>query len=269
MSLKLTSVFALVLTLFLMGSCSDYHKMIKTNTASTPEDIKVAALDYYKKGDYLRSVTLLEQIIPIYKLTSQGADLYFKYCMGNYKMGDYLLSGYYFKRFIRQYPTSKHTEEALFLSSLCSVHNSPQFSLDQTETYNALDQLQIFIDQYPNSSRIDTCNQIMDGMRAKLELKQFEYAKLYFQTENYKSAVVALKETLIKYPESKYKEDIYYLLVQSNFELAINSVPTKKLDRLNNTLKSYRNFVAAFPESTKLGGLKIIKNQTDKAIQEL
>ena len=269
MSLKLTSIFTIVFSLFVLGSCSDYQKMLKANTSSTPEEIKTAALDYYEKGDYLRSVTLLEQIIPMYKLTSQGADLYFKYCMGNYKMGDYFLSGYYFKRFIRQYPLSKNTEEALFLSSLCSVQNSPEPSLDQTETYNALDQLQIFIDQYPNSSRIDTCNQIMDGLRAKLELKQFEYAKLYYKTENYKSAVVALEQTFLKYPESKYKEDIYYLLVKSNLELAINSVSAKKLERLNNTIKSYLNFVAAFPESSKLGELNSLKKQTDKTIADL
>ncbi|NOQ73012.1 MAG: outer membrane protein assembly factor BamD [Crocinitomix sp.] len=269
MNLKITSLFALILTVFVMGSCSDYYKMVKENSKATPEEKKVAALEYYEKEDYVRAVTLLEQIIPFYKLTSEGAGLYFKYCMANYKLGDYYLSGYYFKRFIRQYPTSKNTEEALFLSSLCSVENSPQFSLDQTETYNALDQLQIFIDQYPNSSRIDTCNNIMDDLRAKLELKQFEYAQLYYQTENYKSAVVALEQTLVKYPESNYKEDIYYLLVKSNFELAINSVPTKKLERLNNTIKSYRNFVAAFPESSKLGELSSIKKQTDKAISDI
>ena len=99
--------------------------------------------------------------------------------MANYKLGDYYLSGFYFKRFIRQYPTSKNTEEAAFLSALCSVKNSPNYKLDQTETLNALDELQIFIDLYPNSNRIDSCNQIMDRLRGKLELKQFENSKLY------------------------------------------------------------------------------------------
>lgn len=249
-----------------MVSCSGYNKILKKGDE---EEKKKHALEYYEKGDYIKAITLLEDIIPYYKLTSEGEKLYFIYCMANYKLGDYFLAGYYFKRFIRQYPTSKNTEEALFLSSLCSVYNSPQYSLDQTETYNALDQLQIFIDQYPNSSRIDTCNVIMDGLRAKLELKQYEYAKLYYQTEFYQSAVVALEETLVKYPESEYKEEIYYLLVKSNFELAINSVEDKKLNRLNNTLKSYRTFVAAFPESSKLSELNSIKKQTEKAIEEM
>ena len=78
--------------------------------------------------------------------------------------------------------------------------------------------------------------------------------------------MVALEQTLVKYPESKYKEDIYYLLVKSNFELAINSVQTKKLERLNNTLKSYRKFVDEFPESNKINGLNSIKTKTESAI---
>jgi outer membrane protein assembly factor BamD len=205
--------------------------------------------------------------MPFYKLTAEGENLNFIYCMANYKLEDYYLAGYYFKRFVRQYPTSPQTEEALFLSSLCSVKNSPEYKLDQTETYNALDQLQIFIDQYPNSSRIDTCNLIMDNLRGKLELKQFESAKLYYRTEQYKAATVALKNTLNKFPESKYKEEIYYLMVKSNYELAINSIRSKKMQRLNDTLKSYRTFVAEFPESKKRAELENLKAMTENEIE--
>lgn len=266
---KIISLLLIVLSFGAMHSCSEYYRLTKEKSTATNEEKKVAAVAYYEKGDYIKAITLLEDIIPFYKLTTEGEKLYFIYCLANYELKDYYLSGYYFKRFIRQYPTSKNAEEALFLSSLCSVQNSPDYKLDQTETYNALDQLQIFIDQYPNSSRIDTCNKIMDGLRAKLELKQYEHARLYYQTQNYKSAVVALNQTLQIYPESKYKEEIYYLLVKSNFELATNSIESKKLDRLNDTLKSYRTFVAAFPESSKLNELKSIKKLTEKSILEM
>jgi outer membrane protein assembly factor BamD len=80
---------------------------------------------------------------------------------------------------------------------------------------------------------------------------------------------VALEQTLVKYPESAYKEEIMYLLVKSNFELAINSIESKKLDRLNNTIKSYRNFVAEFPESDKRKELESIKKRTEEAIEEM
>jgi len=261
-------LFTIFIILFGLVGCSDYYHLTKEKSKATAAERKEAGMEYYEEGDYLKAITLFELVMNHYKFTTEGEELYFTYAMANYKMADYFLAGYYFKRFIRRYPTSKHAEEALFLSALCSVHNSPEYSLDQTETYNALDQMQIFIDQYPNSSRIDTCNQIMDKMRAKLELKQFEYARLYYQTEFYKSAVVALEQTLVKYPESAYKEEILYLLVKSNFELAINSVESKKIERLNNTIKSYRTFVAEFPESDKRKELDLIKARTENAIQE-
>lgn len=260
---------SIVVLLVSFSGCSEYYHLTKAKSKATEAEKKDVGMKYYEEGEYIKAITLFEDVMNHYKFTSEGEELYFKYCMANYKLGDYYLAGYYFKRFIRRYPTSKHTEECLFLSSLCSVANSPEYSLDQTETYNALDQLQIFIDQYPNSSRVDTCNQIMDKLRSKLELKQFEYARLFYQTQFYKSAVVALEQTLVKYPESTNKEEILCLLVKSNFELAINSVDEKKLERLNNTIKSYRTFVAEFPESKKLRELESIKKRTETAIEEM
>lgn len=263
---KVAPLIAFFSILITLSSCSEYQKLTRKKSDATPDEKKEAAYRYYDKEDYLKAVTLFEDVMSYYTLTSEGEKMYFTYSMANYKMGDYYLAGYYFKRFIRKYPSSKHAEEAMFLSALCSVKNSPEFSLDQTETYNALDQLQIFVDQYPNSNRIDSCNTIMDDLRAKLEKKQFEYAQMYYRTEGYKSAVVALEETLEKYPESVYKEEIYYLLVMSNYKLAINSVINKKTERLNNTLKSYRTFVAAFPESSKLRELESVKKDTENAL---
>ncbi len=265
MKIKLFRLFSFFLISSTLFSCNEYNEIIKSGSN---EEKKEAAIRYYNEAEYIKSITLLEDVLSFYKLTSHGEKLYFTYCMANYRLEDYPLAGYYFKRFIQQYPTSKNTEEALYLISLCSVHDSPDYTLDQTETYNALDQLQIFIDQYPNSNRVDTCNLIMDGLRAKLELKQFEYAKLYYRTQRYQSAVVALNQTLEKFPESKYKEDIYYLLVKSNFELAINSVDTKKMERLDNTIKSYRTFVAEFPNSSKLSEIESIRKQTERALKE-
>lgn len=263
---KLLSILSLSLITLVMFSCSDFSKVLKSGTN---EEKKDAALKYYGEEDYIKSITLLEDIIPYYKLTPDGDNLYFTYCMANYKLKDFYLSGFYFKRFIRQYPTSKNVEEATFLSALCAVNNSPNYKLDQTETLNALDELQIFIDLYPNSNRMDTCNMIMDKMRAKLELKQYESAMLYYKTENYQAAVVSFQGTLEKYPETKFKEEILYHSVKSSYMLAINSVESKKRERLEATLKSYSTFVAAFPESAWISDVEGIKSKTEKELSNM
>lgn len=268
MTKKINILFITLLTVLTLqfSGCSEYNKVIKSNDNELK---KTKAIEYYQAGDWIKAITLLEEVIAYYKLTPEGEKLYFYYCMSNYNLGDYYLAGYYFSRFIRQYPKSQYCEEAMFLAAMCSVHNSPQYTLDQTETYNALDGLQVFIDMYPNSARIDTCNIIMDNLRAKLERKQFEYAKLYYKTENYKAAVVSLNATLEKFPNTKYKEEIYYLLVMSNYQLAMNSISSKKVERLNETLKSYNKFVAEFPNSDKRKELEGIKEKTEKELNTL
>jgi len=258
-------ILSLLLLLTVITSCNEYNKLVKSEDYELK---KTKGIEYYNTGDYIKAVTLLESAIPFYKLSMEGEKVYYYFCMGNYELKDYYLASYYFRRFISQYPSSKYTEECQFLSAMCSVHNSPEYALDQTETFNALDQLQVFADMYPDSEKMDTCNSIMDNLHAKLELKDFESAKLYHQTENYKAAVVAFDNLIVKYPTSKYKYEILNLNVLSNYELAINSIQSKKLERLNNTLKSYRKFVAEFPNSDEISKLNGLKDKTEAAIKE-
>lgn len=258
-------VLSLLLLLTVMSSCNEYNKLVKSEDYELK---KTKGIEYYNTGDYIKSVTLLESTIPFYKLSMEGEKVYYYFCMGNYKLNDYYLASYYFRRFISQYPSSKYTEECQFLSAMCSVHNSPEYALDQTETFNALDQLQVFADMYPDSEKMDTCNLIMDNLHAKLELKDFESSMLYYQTENYKAAVFALNSIMVKYPTSKYKHEILNFSVLSNYELAINSIQSKKLERLNNTLKSYRKFVSEFPNSDEISKLNDVKDKTEAAIKE-
>lgn len=257
-------IISILLLTLLVISCSEFNKIAKSDNNELKKD---AAISYYEEGEYLNAVMLLEDVLPFYKLSVEGEKLYYYYCKGNYELGDYYLASYYFRRFINLYPSSKYTEECQFLSAMCSVNNSPQYSLDQTETLNALDQLQIYIDMYPNSERMDTCNLIMDKLHFKLETKSFESAKLYYHTENYKAAVVAFESLIVKYPNTSYKEDVLHYTVLSKYELAINSIESKKLERLHNTLKSYRKFVEEYPESDKISGLNGIKTRTEEAIK--
>jgi len=52
----------------------------------------------------------------------------------------------------------------LYMNAYCYYLNSPHYKLDQTYTENALAELQNFIDQYPESHKLDTCNLLMDKL---------------------------------------------------------------------------------------------------------
>jgi outer membrane protein assembly factor BamD len=60
------------------------------------------------------------------------------------------------------------------------------YSLDQTDTVKALEKLQAFIDNYPNSEYVAQANEVVKVLNGKLEKKAYENAKdtIQFQTIN-------------------------------------------------------------------------------------
>ena len=89
---------------------------------------------------------------------------------------------------------------------------------------------------------------------------------IYYKTENYHAASVTLKNILKEYPDIESREEILYYVVKSNYKLAKNSVNSKKVERFEETMKSYTKFVDNFPQSKKISELEsIYKN----AIREL
>jgi outer membrane protein assembly factor BamD len=239
-------LFILAGFVLVLGSCSKYNKILK----STDYNMKYEkALEYFAKKDYTRSMALLEEILPLVRITAKGEEAYYKYCYCHYNTKEYYLASYYFRNFAKLYPGSARAEECSFMSGICNLKNSPRWSLDQTETTEAIRDFQNFMDKFPLSPKKDRCNGIIDSLYAKLELKAYEGAKLYYTIQNYKSAAIALQSMVDKYPNTIYKEDALFLIVRSNYEYALNSIENKKVERFEQTIKSYVNFVASYPES--------------------
>jgi outer membrane protein assembly factor BamD len=243
--MKKNLLFFLLATLVLV-SCSEYSKVLK----STDIEYKYSkAVEYHNNEEYFKALPILDELITLTRGTQRAEDVYYYYAKSHYGVKDYYLANYFFKNFAKVWTQSVRAEECLFLAALCSATLSPEPSLDQTDTKAALDEFQLFIDSYPNSLLRDSCNNMMRRLNEKLETKNFEIAKLYEQTEKWKSAGMALKGFLKEYPESKYKAEAMYLITKSEFEYAERSVDTKKLERYRSVLETYVTFAALFPES--------------------
>ena len=67
--------------------------------------------------------------------------------------------------------------------------------------------------------------------------------------EKYRSANIALNTTILEFPNTKYKEEVLFLILKSNFLFASNSVNSKKIMRFEESIKSYYTFVDSFKNS--------------------
>lgn len=230
----------------MLVSCSGYNKLLK----SSDLELKYKkALEYYGNEKYFKAYPLIEELVTIYRGTARAEELYYMYAYTDYFLEDYLLASHRFSQFVKTFPTSKYVEECEYMSAYCHYLMSPEFSLDQENTYLALTELQLFINRNPNSSRIDTCNTLIDELEYKLEQKAYESAKQYFRMDNFKASITTFENLLLDYPDTEYREEAYFTIFKAHYLLFKKSVEAKKLERIDSAIKSYITFVDRFPKS--------------------
>jgi len=96
--------------------------------------------------------------------------------------------------------------------------------------------------------------------------KDFYSAKLYHQLSDYKAAVISLRNSLQEFPETKYRENILFLMVESSFLLAENSVEDKKMERYQNAVDEYYSFIGEFPNSESAKAAEKMFETANKAL---
>ena len=231
------------LLLILCFSCSNYQKILKSSDYKLKYE---KAMELYNKKDYQRAYPLLEELVSVTRGKTEAEDIYYYYCYCNYYMDDLVSASYHFQQFALTYPSSPRAEEASYRNAYCYYLGSPGYSLDQTNSIKAIEEMQLFINKYPTSIYVAEFNGLIDKLRNKMELKAYESAMLYFKTRDYRAAIVALKNVLTDYPATAYKEEIHFTIVKSNFLLAENSVDSKKYERYKNTIEAYYTFIDKF-----------------------
>ena len=240
------SIVYFLFFLLVSTACSDYNKIVK----STDYEFKYKkAQEYYEDGEFVRSSQLLSELVNIYRGTSRADEVYYYYAKSHYGMRDYLMAGHWFRTLIKDFPKSKYAEESQYMIGYCYYQDSPKPRLDQQVTQKAIDALQLYVNLYPNSERVEEANRLIIELRDKLVYKSFLSGKLYYDLENYKAAVVALSNSLKDFPDTKYREELMFMLLRAKYLLALRSVEEKKEQRLTDAMDEYFTFVDEFPES--------------------
>lgn len=262
-SLRLLAFFALI---FVFGACSEYTKVLK----STDVELKYSkAKEYYDAGEYQKALSLFDELGTLFRGTARSEEVHYYIANCHFKIKDYYFANYYYKNFAKSYPASDKAEEAFFRSAYCSYLNSPKTSLDQSDTDQAISEFQLFLDRFPTTALKDSTNTMIAELRLKLEKKAFDNAKLYYTTENYKSAAVALKNMLRDFPDSPHREEIEFLVVKSSYLLAIKSIDTKKEERLNDTIENYHKFVDSYGESAYVKEAEVFYANAVRELQKM
>lgn len=256
-------ILLLLALIALLGSCK-YEKLLKSKDYRLKYE---KALEYYAKEDYTRADGLFEQLKPVLKGSKEADTVFFYSAYCSYYQKDYLLGAHYFSEFKRTFGNSPFAEEAEYLSAYCYYKLSPRPSLDQAYSNQAIASIGLYLSKYPNSSRKQECLSIIEELRNKLVEKSYLSAKLYYNLGDYKAAVIALNNSLEQFPETKYREEIMFLILKASYLLADGSVPEKQTERFQATVDEYYTFLDEFPKSEYKSEAEKMFNDSQKKLK--
>ena len=236
--------------ILLFASCGEYNKILK----STDYELKYSyAKKYFDEKKYTKAATLLEELVPIFKGTSHAEESLYLLAQTYYGQKDYETAAEYFKTYYTTYPKGEYAEQARFYSGYGLYLDSPDPRLDQSQTYEAIAQLQLYMEYYPQSERAKQAQEILFQLQEKLAYKELLAAELYYNLgtymgNNYRSCVITADNALRDYPYTKYREDFIFLKIKSKYELASVSVEDRLQGRYRDVVDEYYNYKNEFPE---------------------
>lgn len=238
-ALYITFSASILILLTSCGAGREFDKLLKNDDYG----LKLSkAYEYFEAEDYYKAQTLFEQTRPFYRGTKELEKIYFHYAYTQYYQDKFLLSAYYFRDFYKNYPNSEYAEESQYMAAYSNYEMSPNARLEQSATVEAIDGFQLFVNTHPNSDRVERCNILIDELRAKLEKKAIATADLYYKLREYQAATQSYQNVLQDYPDTRAAAQIRMQILRASYELAINSVDSKKEDRFEDAIDAYRIF---------------------------
>lgn len=243
----LVIVTGMLFTGILLSSCSKgISKLLKN---PDPAYKLRMAEQFFVKKQYTKAQQVYEDVMPYYKASKEFEDIYYKYAYCAYHLGDFMNAENLFKSYLEIFPNSTKAEEVDYMRAYSYYKQSPKPELDQTSTIKAMGMMQTFINTHPGSPRNKEATEIIDICRAKLELKDFKSAQLYYDIGQFRAAGVAFTALMNSYPESLRGDEYKLMIIKSYYRFAELSIEEKKAERFEQVINECYEFTDRFPDS--------------------
>ena len=208
------------------------------------------AMKKFDDGDYLDAKTEFRIIVlnfPGHNIVDK-AQYYLAEC--HFKMKEYILATAEYEKLIRMFPNSAFVDDAQFKIGLGNYKLSPKYSLDQENTLKAIEELQKFAEDFPESEYVDEATKLIQKCREKLAKKEYKNGELYRKMTYYEAAIIYFETILDNYYDTKYAEDAQFWLAEC----------LRRAENYDRSIEEFNRFLKKYPDSKRKASItKLLK----------
>lgn len=228
-----------------MGCASEGHPLVPAGTLEPDKflfDRGSKALDAKK---WLPAREYFKQVVESYTASTYRPDA--KLGIGDTYLGEgsseaLVLAINEFREFLTFYPTNRRADYAQYKLALAHFRQMRNPQRDQTQTRDAVKELETFAARYPNSSLMPEATAKLREARDRLSQSDYQVGFFYYRQRWYPGAIDRFRAVLKQDPEFTRRDAVYFYLADS----------FTKIKRQAEALPYYGRLVEEFQQSEYL-----------------
>jgi outer membrane protein assembly factor BamD len=163
-----------------------------------------------------------------------------------------LLAANEFREFQTFYPTHQRADYAQLQLARSYTRQMLAPERDQSATRDAIKEIEVFLQRYPNSALMSDARQIEREAKDRLSTAGYRVGYFYFRQRWYPGAIDRFREVLSNDPEFTRRDAVYYYLAEALY----------RTDKKAEALPYYERLLREFEQSEYLA-------ETQKRVAEL
>lgn len=226
---------ALAGALALSSACSRNKNAVPTGILEGDKYLMDRATELVGKKKWFQAREYYRQLVDNYPQSNYRPDA--KLGLGDTYLGEksaesLVLAQNEFREFLTFYPTNPRADYAQYKLGMCHVLQMLAPDRDQTSTREAVAELALFVQRYPQSALLEEGRQKLREARNRLSDSEYKVGFFYWRNKWYPGAIERFKGLLKADPEYTRRDAVYYHLGDSLVKMGRRAEAVPYFDRL-------------------------------------
>ena len=232
-------IAVLVLATALAGGCAAKTSTLPPGSADADKFLFDRGLESAKEKKWLNAREYLRNLVDNYPQSPFRPDA--KLALGDTYIGEHsteslLLAANEFREFLTFYPTHARADYAQLQLARSFTEQMLAAERDQSATKDAIKEIEIFLQRFPNSKLMPDARQMEREARDRLSEANYRVGFFYYRIQWWTGAVDRLKDVLATDPAFSSRDAVYYYLGESLYR---DNKKTEALPYFERLLKEF------------------------------
>lgn len=228
-------VAVVLASLTLLAGCGAERAAMPPGSAQADQFLHERGTAAFAERKWLQAREYFRQIVDNYPQSPYRPDA--KLSVGDSYIGEHsteslLLAVNEFREFLTFYPTSPRADYAQYRLATALAEQMLAAERDQSNTREAVKELQVFLDRYPNSALLPEARALMRSAKDRLSEASYRVGYYYYRSKWYPGAVARFREVLAADPEFTNRDAVYYHLAEALLKDKKNAEALPYFERL-------------------------------------